>query len=41
MLNLVNFFCCRLQEIVQKINDIMEDLKYESEELYASEGADR
>jgi hypothetical protein len=26
---------------VQKINDIMEDLKYESEELYASEGADR
>lgn len=31
----------RLQEIVRKINDHMEDLKFESEDLYSSEGAER
>ncbi|KAL8590376.1 hypothetical protein ACOMHN_011590 [Nucella lapillus] len=31
----------KLQEIVQQINDQLEDLKFESEDLYSSEGADR
>lgn len=35
------FLFFRLQEIVRKINDHMEDLKFESEDLYSSEGAER
>ena len=35
------FFDCRLQGVVQKIYDHMEDLKFESEDLYSSEGAER
>ncbi|XP_076440090.1 required for excision 1-B domain-containing protein-like [Babylonia areolata] len=31
----------KLQGIVQQINDHLEDLKFESEDLYNSEGADR